>query len=139
VVLNPFATTAILPSDRETAVGSGICVIDCSWERASKVFSRRLRGVNRSLPFVLAGNPTNYSKLGKLSSAEALAASLWIVGFPLEAEKLLSEFGWGETFLTLNLSPLSDYARAKSQHEIGQIEDSYFPWVRGVSHSPGSG
>lgn len=75
----------------------------------------------------LAGNPTNYSKLGTLSSLEAIAAALYIMGFKDHTEKILSIYKWGPTFLSLYREPLEDYSKAESVKEILEIEKAYFP------------
>lgn len=59
---------------------------------------------------MLAGNPTNYGIIGRLSTAEAIAAALIITGFRDQGEKILSLFKWGSTFLSLNEDPLESYA-----------------------------
>ncbi len=126
ILLNPFAPEVLSAADRETVRGHGISVIDCSWERATEVFQHRPRAQNRRLPLLLAGNPTNYSKLGKLSSAEALAGGLYVAGFREQAAAILGEFSWGETFLTLNHDPLEDYANARNAMEVLRVEREYF-------------
>lgn len=81
IVLNPFSAEPVLKKDREIA--DSVCAIDCSWERADQVLKhQRLtsHGIGRRLPAMLAANPTSYAKLGKLSSAEALAGALHILG-----------------------------------------------------------
>ena len=95
--------------------------LDCSWEHAEKVLSHHIRGTSRCLPVLLAGNPTNYAKLTKLSTAEALAAALYIAGFKDEARQVLSIFTWGHTFFELNAMFLDDYAAAKDSTEIVAI------------------
>ena len=75
---------------------------------------------------MLAANPTNYSKLGKLSSVEALAGSLFILGCENKATQLLNKFKWGSTFLELNNDLLHDYYNADSSKTIGEIERQYF-------------
>ncbi|MDX1798732.1 MAG: DUF367 domain-containing protein [Candidatus Lokiarchaeia archaeon] len=50
----------------------------------------------------MAANPTNYGKWEKLSSAEALAAALYITKFFDLANVILSKFSWGKTFKELN-------------------------------------
>lgn len=127
VVLNPFADVTIMKGDRERAADSGLVVIDCSWVNASEVFRHRLKGFQRKLPALLAGNPTNYAKLGRLSSVEAAAASLYIMNFFDAAERLLSIYKWGETFLTLNKAPLEEYSKAATFEELKKIELAYFP------------
>ena len=126
IVLNPFAERVLLPSDRETALRNGLVVIDCSWAHAEEVFSYRYKGIQRKLPALIAGNPTNYSRLGSLSSLEASAASLYIMNFQEIAMKMLTLYKWGETFLTLNKDALDEYAKAQSYEEISSVERSYF-------------
>jgi pre-rRNA-processing protein TSR3 len=77
------------------------------------------------LPILLAGNPTNYSKATKLSTVEALAGALYIAGFREEAEKLLSIFVWGHTFLELNADLFEVYARAKDSTEIVKMQSTF--------------
>jgi pre-rRNA-processing protein TSR3 len=56
----------------------------------------------RAVPYLLATNPTNYGKPWRLNCVEALAAAFSITGFDAYAEKLLSSFGWGSSFFTVN-------------------------------------
>jgi pre-rRNA-processing protein TSR3 len=100
--------------------------IDCSWNKADNVLRSNYPGLNRRLPLLLAGNPVSYAKLERLSSAEALAASLMITGFNDQSREILDLFKWGRTFFTLNQSPLEDYSRAKDKGELNKIEMSYF-------------
>ncbi len=85
----------------------------------------RFPGQARRLPALLAGNPTNYGVLGKLSTAEAFAAALFITGFESDSNRVLSLFKWGPTFLTLNREPLEAYARATLEN-LGEIEAEFF-------------
>ncbi len=82
------------------------------------MLSHHVRGTSRCLPVLIAGNPTNYAKATKLSTAEALAGALYVAGFKEEAQKLLSIFAWGHTFLQLNAELLEDYAAAKDSTEV---------------------
>jgi pre-rRNA-processing protein TSR3 len=126
IVLNPLASELLLPHDRSVIVKSGVVVVDCSWERADNVLTLRMPGRGRRLPTLLAANPTNYSKAHKLSSAEALAATMHIVGFKQEAIKLLSLFSWGKTFLTLNAEPLEAYSQVQNVDEMQVTEADFF-------------
>ena len=85
-------------------------MLDLSWKRGR--FPRVPQAVPRALPYLLAANPVNYGKPFLLSSAEALAAALVILGEAGEARDLLAKFAWGEQFLALNREPLAAYARA---------------------------
>jgi pre-rRNA-processing protein TSR3 len=84
-------------------------------------------GLGRRLPLLLAANPINYSKLGKLSTVEALAGSLYILGYQQMANELMNKFKWGHTFLELNCNILEDYANAETKTRITEIEKEYFP------------
>ena len=125
VVLNPFSEVAFSPQDKESCVEKGIVAIDCSWVKADEIQRIRLGGVNRCLPYLIAANPTNYGKPSKLSSVEALAASLFIIGFGKQAEMVLSIFKWGANFLTLNQEPLKAYAKAKNSEEVVNIQKEF--------------
>jgi len=78
------------------------------------------------LPILLAANPTHYAQPGILSSVEALAGALMILGMEEQAVRILSLFKWGPTFLTLNQEPLRDYATARNVREIEEAQRSYF-------------
>ncbi len=132
VVLNPFAPEVLTGMDRRRAEMYGLVAVDCSWTKIDGVFQRGFRGFNRRLPLLLAANPTSYGQASRLSSLEALAASLFILGFEEKSKKLLSMFKWGSTFYTLNKAPLHDYQNAKDSQEIYRIESEYFPVERNV-------
>ncbi len=121
IVLNPFSETAFSPADRERVAEAGLVALDCSWEHAEKVLSHHVRGTSRCLPILLAGNPTNYAKATKLSTAEALAGALYIAGFKDEAKQMLAIFTWGHTFFELNAMLLDDYAAAKDSTEVVEV------------------
>ncbi len=109
IKLDPFADAIMSAADRDAILRSGLTVIDCSWNEATGVFKRfRLKNGRRLGVDFLAANPINYTMPGKLSSVEALAASLIITGFFDEAEFLLSKFTWGHTFLELNGSLIDE-------------------------------
>ncbi len=124
VVLYPFSKNTLSPADREYVAEFGLSAIDCSWNRiAQEGMSIQLRP--RLLPFLLASNPTNYAVPFKLSTLEAISASLLICGFEDFALELLSKVKWGASFLTLNREPLSLYCSAKDESEVKKISDEY--------------
>jgi rRNA small subunit aminocarboxypropyltransferase len=122
IVLNPFSEIAFSPADKQRIQDFGLAALDCSWEHAEKVLSTHVRGTSRCLPILIAGNPTNYAKATKLSTVEAIAGALYIAGFKDEAEKVLSIFVWGHTFLELNADLLEDYSAAKDSTDIVRIQ-----------------
>jgi len=81
-----------------------------------------VRGTSRCLPILIAGNPVNYGKLTKLTTAEAIAAALYIAGFKAESEQLLSIFTWGHTFFELNGMLLDNYVKVKNSTEIVEMQ-----------------
>jgi pre-rRNA-processing protein TSR3 len=128
IVLDPFSEHTVLRRDQ--TVADSVCAIDCSWERADEVLKHRrltARGIARRLPSMLAANPTNYAKLGKLSSVEALAGALYILNEKELAAKMMDKFKWGHTFLQLNANLLDDYAAAETEEHVIELEEEYFP------------
>ena len=128
IVLNPFSEAPILKYDQ--TVADSVCAIDCSWERADEVLKHQrlaAQGIARRLPAMLAANPTNYAKLGKLSSVEALAGALYILNEKELAAKMMDKFKWGHTFLELNANLLHDYADAETEEQVVELEKEYFP------------
>jgi len=125
VVLNPFSEMAFSHSDRERIEQFGLAALDCSWAHAGEVLLKHVRGTSRCLPFLIAGNPVNFGKPTKLSTVEALAAALYIAGFKEYAERMLSIFVWGHTFLEINGERLEKYATAKNSTEIVELQQQF--------------
>ena len=123
LVLDPFAEKTLLPKD--SSVIHSIVGIDCSWNLANHAFSQKFNGIKRKLPPLLAGNPVNYSKLNKLTTAEALSGSLYILGFKEQSLELLNKFKWGHTFYELNQNLLNDYSQSKTEEDIKTIVTDY--------------
>ncbi|HEY9205380.1 MAG TPA: DUF367 family protein [Candidatus Methanoperedens sp.] len=124
ILLDPFSEQALSPADDPKR---GVVVLDCSWEEVERVFPilerRKLR--HRALPFLLAANPVNYGKPFKLSTVEAFAAALYILGEKENASLILNKFKWGKTFIELNLEPLERYSKAKDSTEVVRIQSEY--------------
>ncbi|HZH39271.1 MAG TPA: DUF367 family protein, partial [Bacillales bacterium] len=127
VVLDPFSDVALTQEDKQNM--KGICAIDCSWKLAVDTIKipKKLNVNNRRLPALLAGNPTNYAKLGVLSTSEAISAALYILGQKGHALEIMNKFKWGHTFIDLNYNVLEDYSNTTEQSRIKQIEKDYFP------------
>ena len=123
LVLDPFAEKILLPKD--ASVIHSIVGIDCSWNLANHAFSQKFNGIKRKLPPLLAGNPVNYSKLNKLTTAEALSGSLYILGFKEQSLELLIKFKWGHTFYELNQNLLNDYSQSTTEDDIKTIVNDY--------------
>ncbi len=123
--LTPYADLYLLPSDRELALKTGLLLIDGSWNRIASIENLRLR-YPRKLPLLVPVNPVNFGKPGKLSSVEAMAAALYIIGFQEEAEAVLSKFNWGENFIKMNIQPLEEYLKCRAQEEVPAAEGLFF-------------
>lgn len=126
IVLDPFSEKAVSREDREIVEKSGIVGLDCSWNRIEKS-STMFKGKkhHRSLPFLVAANPTNYGKPCKLSTAEAIAATFYIVGLKDNAVEIMSQFKWGPHFLKLNKELLEAYSDAKTSVEVVSIQNKF--------------
>ena len=126
VLLNPFAKKSISKEDLVIAEKNGILAVDCSWENAEKSFDfLNKRCEARALPFVIAVNPVNYGKPFKLTTLEAFAAALYILGEMAHASNILKIYNWASQFLELNKEPLEDYRKAKNSAEIIEIMKYY--------------
>jgi pre-rRNA-processing protein TSR3 len=126
ILLNPFAQKSISKEDLVIAKNYGILAVDCSWENAEKSFDFfNKRCAPRALPYLIAVNPVNYGKAFKLSTIEAFAAALYIIGRKDQATEILRIYNWGPQLLELNKEPLEDYKKAKNSTEIIDIMQLY--------------
>lgn len=122
LLLNPFAKEVL---SRQDAGARALCVLDCSWAHAQEVFASRLPLKSRRLPYLVASNPVNFGKPHRLTTAEAFAAALYIMGDVEHAKRIMSKFNWGHTFFELNEMPLKDYASAATPEEVRRAEEWY--------------
>lgn len=140
IVLNPYSDAVLMPSDGRKA--GAVVGVDCSWRLAEGEFGaprdaggrRKKAGgaarrydteSSRRLPPLLAGNPVNYAKIGMLTTAEAIAASLFIMGYDDMAHSVLGRFKWGHTFYDLNRNILAEYAAMTRQDDAMEIAAGY--------------
>tara|TARA_B100000579_G_scaffold308324_1_gene258023 strand:+ start:605 stop:940 length:336 start_codon:yes stop_codon:yes gene_type:complete len=110
-------------------LGGSIVVLDCSWkqiEESLDLIHGRTRLEGRILPLLLAANPVSWGNLGRLSSAEALGASLAILGLWEQAQSVLEPFPFGKQFLDLNREPLKAYSSADTREDIVDIQAEFF-------------
>ena len=121
LLLDPTAEQALSPADRFVR---SVTALDCSWVVLDTGAVRSWR-IRRALPFLMAANPVNFGKPCKLSSIEALAAALYILGEKDRAATVLSKVNWGIRFLEVNLEPLDLYANAKDSTEVVKIQALY--------------
>ncbi len=128
LLLDPTARRALSQADRSHAKRYGLSAVDCSWARVSATYRELRRGFEpRALPFLVAANPTRFGRPFELSTAEALAAALYILGHEDAAKRLLQPFKWGPTFFDVNRQPLIHYAQAKNSEEVIAAQDLFLP------------
>lgn len=126
VLLNPFAEKSLSREDWDAARAHGLVALDCSWKTAEQTFqSLQTTTVSRALPFLLAANPVNYGKPFQLTTLEACAAALYILGEVDHASQILGIYTWGPHFLELNREPLEDYRSAKDSTEVVRLMKQY--------------
>tara|TARA_B100000945_G_scaffold307098_1_gene295180 strand:- start:5 stop:526 length:522 start_codon:yes stop_codon:yes gene_type:complete len=129
-LLDPKSTVLLGPEDRNLIdLGASIVVLDCSWKAIDESLEKIGKGTRlsgRILPLLLAANPVSWGKIGRLSSAEAVGATLAILGRWSQATKVLRPFKFGSQFLELNKEPLEAYSRAKSRFDIEQLQNEFF-------------
>jgi len=118
LLLDPTAEKALSPADKNA---KSITALDCSWEvlDTGAVSSWRIR---RALPFLVAANPVNFGKPCTLTSIEAIAAALYILGEQERAAQVLGCVSWGIRFLEVNREPLELYATAKDSTEVVKFQ-----------------
>jgi len=126
LVLDPYAEKSLSREDAEMARERGIVALDCSWQNAEHAFQfLKSRSTARALPFLLAANPVNYGKPFQLTTLEAFAAALYILGEVDQAKKILGIYTWGLGFLQLNAEPLEDYRNAQNSTEVIRLMKQY--------------
>ena len=123
IVLSPFAEQVISKADSSF---KGLTGLDCSWEHAQEVIPKVKTPVERILPVLIAANPVNYGKPTKLTTAEALAAALYILGYSEQSKLVLSKFKWGPQFTALNENLLNDYSKCQSSEDVLAVQKEYF-------------
>ena len=130
VILDPYAKSYLLSSESHKI--NAITAIDCSWRLALKEFRGPKQGMSRKLLPFLAGNPVNYSKMHKLTTVEAIAGALFVLGHGKQAKEMLARFSWGHTFYELNAVLISEYASLEDPskipdilHEYGLVDQSF--------------
>jgi len=127
LLLDPYCDTSISRTDREVVLAEGLTAIDASWKKAVESFTEVgwRRDHRRALPYLVAANPTNYGIPVNLSTAEALAAALFITGMKEQAERIMESFRWGHSFFELNLKYLEAYAEAESSAAVVQAQRTF--------------
>jgi len=122
LLLDPTAGQALSPADRAL---HSLSVLDCSWEVLEEIPLGSWRH-RRALPFLVAANPVNFGRPWRLSSVEALAAALFIIGEREQAEGILGTVPWGIRFLELNAEPLDLYSKARDSREVLEVQSLYY-------------
>lgn len=135
ILLSPFSEEVLSKNDLKYAQ-NGIVAIDCSWNRIKSrkddkqeldakivaIFDRT-GTIRRALPYLVAGNPTNFGRPTILSTAESLSAATYLLGEPEQAARIMGAFNWGHTFLELNSGLLEAYAAAEGPREVLKIQE----------------
>ena len=129
--MEPLCGKVFGPEDHEilTHKNGSLVGLDCSWahiEDSVNSVMKRTRLVPRMLPLLLAANPVNWGKPGKLTTAEALAAVLYLIGRQDQAREVLGAFRWGERFFELNKEPLDAYSNAESSSDLVDLQFEFF-------------
>ena len=128
IVLSASGHQYLSPADAKKA-RRGVVVLDLTWTNIDQ--EPHLRGVLlRRLPYLLAANPVNWGKPWHLNSAEAVLASLIIMGFDEQAELFMPRFNWAPEFVNLNRELLEAYRAADGPEEVERIQNEYIESIR---------
>ena len=128
IVLSPFAERALSPADAKYSK-NGLVVMDLTWTNLDD-FPRPSRTQDRALPYLLASNPINWGRPMELNSAEAVMASLIILGEKEQANEFLGRFNWAPEFLRLNGELLEAYSSARDSAEVVSIQNEYIESIK---------
>ena len=128
IVLSPFAEKALSPADLKYA-HNGLVVMDLTWTNIDE-FPKLSRTQDRALPYLLASNPINWGRPMELNSAEAVLASLLILGQKEQAESFMGRFNWAPEFVRLNGELLEAYSRASDSAEVVSIQNEYISSIK---------
>ena len=131
ILLDPVCGKVLGPEDHALLRHGGSVVgFDCSWkhihESIEATDQRRHKLQHRTLPLLLAVNPVSWGKPGRLTTAEALAATLYLIQQQDRARTLLAAFSWGERFIEFNQEPLDAYAQAESSEALVALQFEFF-------------
>lgn len=126
IVLSPHAEKALSIEDVDLVERNGIAVVNCGWDVVDKVPSDRYEGRGaRLLPYLRSGNPATYCQPSILTSAEALAAGLYILGFKDSAEQVMEHFTWGHNFWNVNGEMLDAYSKCETSENLIHVQERF--------------
>ena len=129
ILLDPLSKTLLCPIDVDSIRNGTLVALDCSWKKIKDsitIISKTTRLKSRILPILLAGNPVSWGKRGRMSTAEALSASLYIIGHRDQAISLLRPFKFGDAFLDLNRELLEAYSSCHDEAEVEEMQWNFF-------------
>ena len=138
IILEPLCGKVFGPEDHDLLLKKrgALVGLDCSWAHIEPSVERVMKSTRlqpRMLPLLLAANPVNWGKPGRLTTAEALATVLHLVGRTEQAREVLGAFRWGERFFELNREPLDAYAAATTSDELVNLQFEFFE----IEHAEG--
>lgn len=126
LVLTPTGEKCVSPADRSILETKGIAVVDCSWARIDETPLAALKPSHgRLLPFLVAANPINYGRPCQLSCVEAIAATMYIIGFKDLAVKYMNKFSWGHSFIELNEELLNIYSECTDSKSVVEAQATF--------------
>jgi pre-rRNA-processing protein TSR3 len=130
ISLDPFSPKLLSRADGTLAERKGMLALDCSWDKIDvRGFCHFFHGRRiepRSLPYLVAANPVKFGQPFRLSTLEAFAAALMILGRKKQAEDILGMYTWGPRFLEVNLEPLKGYMAAADEAEVRLVQAEYY-------------
>lgn len=132
ILLNPFSEKVLSKEDKHIVERKGIIALDGSWNKIEENEFEKYKKlyVFRALPYLIAGNPIHYGIPTMLSTVEALAFALYIIGFKEKAFELLKIFSWGIKAFELNSKLLEMYYNANTAEEIIYLQNKILKKIK---------